>query len=91
MTKASPGQRKAYIITGPTSGIGRSTALELAKYGTVVLVGRDQGKLDEMQQTIERTGPACGAGRVRLVGSRERAARGRGDHRARASARGPGQ
>jgi NAD(P)-dependent dehydrogenase (short-subunit alcohol dehydrogenase family) len=30
----------------PTSGIGRRTALELAKQGTVVLVGRDRGKLD---------------------------------------------
>jgi hypothetical protein len=29
----------AYIITGPTSGIGRATALELAKHGTGVLVG----------------------------------------------------
>jgi len=48
--------RKAYIITGPTSGIGRRTALELAKHGTVVLVGRDRGKLDELRQTIEQKG-----------------------------------
>jgi NAD(P)-dependent dehydrogenase (short-subunit alcohol dehydrogenase family) len=47
---------KAYIITGPTSGIGRSTALELAKHGAVVLVGRDQAKLNEMTSTIERAG-----------------------------------
>ncbi len=45
-----------YIITGPTSGIGRLTALELAKYGAVVLVGRGRGKLDEMQKTIEQDG-----------------------------------
>ena len=32
--------RKAYIITGPTSGIGRATAQEVAKYGLAVLVGR---------------------------------------------------
>jgi len=51
-----PTDRKAYIITGPTSGIGRCTALELAKHGTVVLVGRDRGKLDELQQTIEQKG-----------------------------------
>jgi NAD(P)-dependent dehydrogenase (short-subunit alcohol dehydrogenase family) len=56
MTKTSSGERQAYIITGPTSGIGHSTALEVAKHGTVVLVGRDQGKLDEVQQTIERAG-----------------------------------
>jgi NAD(P)-dependent dehydrogenase (short-subunit alcohol dehydrogenase family) len=48
--------RKAYIITGPTSGIGRSTALELAKRGTVVLVGRDRGRLAEVQKTIEQRG-----------------------------------
>ena len=28
-----------FIITGPTSGIARATALELAKHGAVVLVG----------------------------------------------------
>jgi hypothetical protein len=27
---------KAWIFTGPTSGIGHRTALELAKHGTVV-------------------------------------------------------
>jgi short-subunit dehydrogenase len=48
--------RKAYVITGPTSGIGRRTALELAKHATVVLVGRDRRKLAEMQKTIERKG-----------------------------------
>jgi NAD(P)-dependent dehydrogenase (short-subunit alcohol dehydrogenase family) len=56
MATTSPGERKAYIITGPTSGIGYRTALELAKHGTVVLVGRDQGKLDEVRRTIERAG-----------------------------------
>jgi NAD(P)-dependent dehydrogenase (short-subunit alcohol dehydrogenase family) len=45
---------KAYIITGPTSGIGRLTVLELAKHGTVVLVGRDRQKLDELQRIIEK-------------------------------------
>jgi NAD(P)-dependent dehydrogenase (short-subunit alcohol dehydrogenase family) len=52
----NPSDRKAYIITGPTSGIGRLTALELAKHGTVVLVGRDRGKLDEVQKTMEQKG-----------------------------------
>jgi NAD(P)-dependent dehydrogenase (short-subunit alcohol dehydrogenase family) len=48
--------QRAYIITGPTSGIGRLTAIELAKHGTVVLVGRDRKKLDEVQKTIEQEG-----------------------------------
>ncbi len=47
---------KAWIITGPTSGIGHRTALELAKHGTVVLVGRDRGKLDEVEQEIRTQG-----------------------------------
>jgi NAD(P)-dependent dehydrogenase (short-subunit alcohol dehydrogenase family) len=55
-TVSNPSDRKAYIITGPTSGIGRRTALELAKHGTVVLVGRDRGKLNEMRKTIEHKG-----------------------------------
>jgi NAD(P)-dependent dehydrogenase (short-subunit alcohol dehydrogenase family) len=52
----NPSDRKAFIITGPTSGIGRCTALELAQHSTVVLVGRDRKKLDEMQKTIEQKG-----------------------------------
>ena len=52
----SPAGGKAYIITGPTSGFGRRTALELARHGTVVLVGRDRGKLDDVQKDIERRG-----------------------------------
>jgi NAD(P)-dependent dehydrogenase (short-subunit alcohol dehydrogenase family) len=47
---------KTYIVTGPTSGFGRHTALELARHGTVVLVGRDRGKLDDVQRAIERQG-----------------------------------
>jgi NAD(P)-dependent dehydrogenase (short-subunit alcohol dehydrogenase family) len=47
---ASPA--KAWIITGPTSGIGRRTALKLAKHGTVVLVGRNPSKLDEVEAEI---------------------------------------
>lgn len=47
---------KAYIITGPTSGIGYATTLELAKYGTVILVGRNQDKLNQLQKTIEQKG-----------------------------------
>src|SRR5260370_29729418 len=46
----NPHHREAYIITGPTSGIGRLTAFELAKHGAVVLGGRDRGKLDERSE-----------------------------------------
>jgi NAD(P)-dependent dehydrogenase (short-subunit alcohol dehydrogenase family) len=56
MTQASPEGRTAYLITGPTSGIGLSTALELAKHGTVVLVGRDQAKLGQVRESIEHAG-----------------------------------
>jgi NAD(P)-dependent dehydrogenase (short-subunit alcohol dehydrogenase family) len=48
--------RKAYVITGPTSGIGRATAFELARYGTVVLVGRDRGKLEQVRELIAQNG-----------------------------------
>jgi NAD(P)-dependent dehydrogenase (short-subunit alcohol dehydrogenase family) len=55
-TSKNSADRGAYVVTGPTSGIGRSTAHELAKYGTIVLVGRDRGKLAEMQKIIEQRG-----------------------------------
>jgi len=51
--------RKAYIITGPTSGIGYETALELAKHGKVILVGRNPEKLDEVQKEIEKLGQSA--------------------------------
>ncbi len=56
MGTAGPAQRGAYIITGPTSGVGYRTALEVAKHGTVVLAGRDRGRLDRVRETIERGG-----------------------------------
>jgi NAD(P)-dependent dehydrogenase (short-subunit alcohol dehydrogenase family) len=52
----NPTDRKAYVITGPTSGIGKATALEVAKHGQIVLVGRDPKKLGQLQQEIERKG-----------------------------------
>jgi NAD(P)-dependent dehydrogenase (short-subunit alcohol dehydrogenase family) len=53
---SEPNPAKAWIITGPTAGIGRRTALELAQHGTVVLVGRDRGRLAEVEQEIQARG-----------------------------------
>jgi NAD(P)-dependent dehydrogenase (short-subunit alcohol dehydrogenase family) len=47
-------EQKAYIITGPTSGIGQCTALDLVKHGTVVLMSRDREKLDALQKEIQQ-------------------------------------
>uniref|UniRef100_A0ACD5WG85 Uncharacterized protein n=1 Tax=Avena sativa TaxID=4498 RepID=A0ACD5WG85_AVESA len=44
------------VVTGPTSGIGRSMALQLARPGlNIVLVGRDPTKLDDISETISAT------------------------------------
>jgi short-subunit dehydrogenase len=48
--------RKAYIITGPTSGIGRATAMELANHGTVILVGRNAERFKDVQDIITQKG-----------------------------------
>jgi NAD(P)-dependent dehydrogenase (short-subunit alcohol dehydrogenase family) len=52
----SPAPARAWIIAGPTSGIGRRTALDLAAHGTVVLVGRDPSRLAEVEQEIHAKG-----------------------------------
>ena len=36
--------------------MGRFAALELAKHGAIVLVGRDREKLEDMQKIITRAG-----------------------------------
>lgn len=56
MSKTGPVDRNAYIITGPTSGIGRATAFQVAEHGTVVLVGRNAEKLRELQRALTQTG-----------------------------------
>ena len=55
-SKQTSAEKTAYIITGPTSGIGRRTALDVATHGTVVLVGRDRGKLEALHQEIQQKG-----------------------------------
>lgn len=47
---------KAFIVTGPTSGIGYKCAIALAEHGTVVLVGRNQQKLDDVAREINSKG-----------------------------------
>ncbi|WP_442542990.1 SDR family NAD(P)-dependent oxidoreductase [Arthrobacter sp. KN11-1C] len=49
----------AWVITGPTSGFGHATALELARHGTVVLVGRNPDKLAAVAAEIEGRGGAA--------------------------------
>ena len=49
-------ERRAYVITGPTSGIGRAASLEVAKHGTVVLVGRSRERLAAQQAAIKQRG-----------------------------------
>lgn len=49
-------EQKAYIVTGPTSGIGRQTAFEVAKHGTVVLLGRNREKLEVLGSEVQKKG-----------------------------------
>ena len=49
-------QRVAYVVTGPTSGFGRAAAVELGQHGLVVLVGRDRGRLEGVQDDLKRRG-----------------------------------
>ncbi|MCR4818820.1 MAG: SDR family oxidoreductase [Fretibacterium sp.] len=47
---------KKYLITGASSGIGRSTAIELSNQGArVVLVARDEKRLEETLQQMAGT------------------------------------
>jgi NAD(P)-dependent dehydrogenase (short-subunit alcohol dehydrogenase family) len=53
---AAMSSSKAFVVTGPTSGIGRLAALELAKSAAIILVGRSLEKLKEVKTTIEQNG-----------------------------------
>lgn len=71
------GGRKVVVITGASSGIGRATALKLAKRGTsLVLAARDPSSLGEVADECARLGAATipvptditdGSGSERLV------------------------
>lgn len=57
MTTESPtSSTPAWVITGPTSGIGHRTAMELADRGTVILVGRNRQKLTRVVQEVAQKG-----------------------------------
>jgi short-subunit dehydrogenase len=54
---AMPLNKKTIVITGATSGIGRATALEFARYGAkLVLAARQKDVLDEMVDLCDRLG-----------------------------------
>jgi NAD(P)-dependent dehydrogenase (short-subunit alcohol dehydrogenase family) len=55
-TKTLSEKGGAFILTGPTSGFGLRAAFELAKHGTVVLVGRSKERLDDVRKQIEAEG-----------------------------------
>lgn len=51
---------KTAIITGASSGIGRSIALQLAKLAySLVITGRDDEKLSRLKDSIEENGTDC--------------------------------
>lgn len=53
-------QGKVAIVTGGSEGIGRATAVVLAREGASVVIGaRRQGPLDEAKAEVEATGGAC--------------------------------
>ncbi|MCU1278158.1 MAG: hypothetical protein JWM53_1704, partial [bacterium] len=56
VASSSDVKRQAFVVTGPTSGLGHAITLELTRAlpgATLVLLGRDQGKLDDVARQVE--------------------------------------
>jgi len=48
---------RVYVVTGATRGIGRATAISLAKLGSqVVIVGREASRMDDVRREAARAG-----------------------------------
>jgi len=63
MPRATPttimSRDRVCVVTGATRGIGRSTAISLAKLGAqVVIVGRDPARMEEVHREADRAGSA---------------------------------
>lgn len=54
---SSASRDRVCVVTGATRGIGRATAISLAKLGSqVVIVGRDASRMDEVRHEAARAG-----------------------------------
>ncbi len=57
MSEAGRLEGKAALVTGASSGLGRATAISLARAGAdVALVARSQGELDGAKEEVSKTG-----------------------------------
>jgi short-subunit dehydrogenase len=51
--------RSVAIVTGASQGIGRATAIRLARDFSVVLVARNRANLDETAKAVKAAGAEC--------------------------------
>ncbi len=56
-TNKTPLNQQVVVITGASSGVGRATALEFARYrGTLILAARQQNELEEVAAVCQKLG-----------------------------------